>query len=381
MDYPYILLLFILLALAFLEWKRPIASNKYFSIASAVVFVFIAFRAPVVGADTWNYYRYAMGIRNFYNNDSRDLEPLYELYNSFFRNYCRVGILWMSINTIIIFSPLYYILKKYVKYKTFGVLSFFLFFGSYDYFFVALRQLLSLAIILWGVIYVLEDRKHKYIVYIGLSVAAWFMHTTASVVAPLFLIAYILPIKNRIIPIAAIVITALVGVVFQSFDILKAFNFFLTINFEGIDRVQGYLENNDLNDLSTLNITLRQSVIAIIAFLLIDKKKINHWFSKIYLFGIVLYNLFISVPMIGRMVIANLVFVIVVLSWIFENKKYQELKQYRSKVNILMVILLIYFSRSYIISNMDYDLDSAQRMHPYYFFFQDYHDHPSITRF
>lgn len=49
MDYPYILLLFILLALAFLEWKRPIASNKYFSIASAVVFVFIAFRAPVVG--------------------------------------------------------------------------------------------------------------------------------------------------------------------------------------------------------------------------------------------------------------------------------------------------------------------------------------------
>lgn len=322
-----------------------------------------------------------MGIRNFYNNDSRDLEPLYELYNSFFRNYCRVGILWMSINTIIIFSPLYYILKKYVKYKTFGVLSFFLFFGSYDYFFVALRQLLSLAIILWGVIYVLEDRKHKYIVYIGLSVAAWFMHTTASVVAPLFLIAYILPIKNRIIPIAAIVITALVGVVFQSFDILKAFNFFLTINFEGIDRVQGYLENNDLNDLSTLNLTLRQSVIAIIAFLLIDKKKINHWFSKIYLFGIVLYNLFISVPMIGRMVIANLVFVIVVLSWIFENKKYQELKQYRSKVNILMVILLIYFSRSYIISNMDYDLDSAQRMHPYYFFFQDYHDHPSITRF
>lgn len=381
MDYPYVILLLLLLVLAFLEWRNPNKSKYYFKIASSIVFIFIAFRAPVVGADTWDYYRYAMGIRNFYNNDSRDLEPLYELYNSFFRNYCRVGILWMSINTIIIFSPLYYILKKYVKYKTFGVLSFFLFFGSYDYFFVALRQLLSLAIILWGVIYVLEDRKHKYIVYIGLSVAAWFMHTTASVVAPLFLIAYILPIKNRIIPIAAIVITALVGVVFQSFDILKAFNFFLTINFEGIDRVQGYLENNDLNDLSTLNITLRQSVIAIIAFLLIDKKKINHWFSKIYLFGIVLYNLFISVPMIGRMVIANLMFVIVVLSWIFENKKYQELKQYRSKVNILMVILLIYFSRSYIINNMDYDLDSAQRMHPYYFFFQDYHDHPSITRF
>lgn len=380
MDVPYIILLLVLLALAFLEWRIPSRSNKYFSIAAVVVFVFVAFRAPVVGADTWEYYRYAMGIRNFYNYDSREIEPLYELYNSFFRHFCRVGIIWMSVNTFIIFSPYYYILKKYVKYKTFGVLAFFLFF-SFSNYFVALRQLLSLSLILWGLICVFEKRRQRYLVFICLSVAAWFMHTTAAVVAPLYLLAYVIPIKNRLIPIIAIVISAIAGVVLQSFNILSAFDFFLTLNYEGTERLQVYLENSDLNELSTLNITLRQSTIAIIAFLLIGKEKINQWFSKIYLVGVVLYNLFISVPMIGRMVMSDLVFVIFVLPWIFENAKYIKLKVYRQRVHVVVALLVIYFARSYIISNMDYDLDSEQRMHPYYFFFQDYHTHPSITRF
>lgn len=380
MDYPYIILILLLLVLAFLEWNRPSKSKKYFSIASAIVFIFIAFRAPVVGADTWDYYRYAMGIRNFYNYDDREIEPLYELYNSFFRNYCRVGIVFMVVNTIIIFSPFYYILKKYVKYRTFGVLSFFLFL-DFSPFFVALRQILALSLIVWGTIFVLENRKRKWLVFVLLSVTAWFVHTTSSVVAPLFLIAYFIPIKSRKIPIAAIILSAVIGVVLQSFDILQAFNFFLTINYEGAERLQGYLENQDLNDLSTLNITLRQSIIAIIAFSLIGKDKLNHWFSKIYLIGIILYNLFISVPMITRMVLSNTVFVIVVLPWVFENEKYKLIMGFRQKVNIIMLLLVLYFSRAYMISNMDYDLDSLQRMHPYYLFFQDYHNHPSITRF
>lgn len=91
MDYPYIILLFLLLFLSYQEWKHPQYSNSLFRCACWIVFIFIAFRAPVVGADTWDYYRYATGIRNFYNADSRELEPLYQLYNNLFRKYCPIG--------------------------------------------------------------------------------------------------------------------------------------------------------------------------------------------------------------------------------------------------------------------------------------------------
>ncbi|MBM6991879.1 MAG: EpsG family protein, partial [Prevotella sp.] len=332
---------------------------------------------PVVGADTWNYYRYATGVRNFYNYDSREIEPLYEWYNSFFRNYCRVGIIFMVTNTIIIFSPIYYILKKYVKYKTFGILSFFLFMG-YSPFFVALRQLLALGILLWGVIYVLEEKKHRWIAFVFLCFCAWTVHVTSIVVGSLLLILYFIPIKKRIVPVLAVVVSALVGIFMQSFDVLKTFNFFLAFNFEGTERLVGYLENQDLNELSSLNITLRTSVLAVLSFALIDKSKINHWFSKIYLSGVVLYNLFISVPMIQRMILANILFTIVIIPWIFESDKYLRIRLFRKRVNILVLLLILYFTRSYIINNTIYDLDSEQRMHPYYFFFQDYHDHPSI---
>lgn len=52
MDYPYILNYLILLILAYLYWKKP--DPKLVKWAFFLEFVFIAFRAPVVGADTWD---------------------------------------------------------------------------------------------------------------------------------------------------------------------------------------------------------------------------------------------------------------------------------------------------------------------------------------
>lgn len=377
MDFPYIVLLLLLLFLAYNEWKFPKSSNFFFKISCWIVFIFIAMRAPVVGADTWNYYRYATGIRNFYNADSRELEPLYQLYNDFFRNYCPIGIVFMVTNTIIIFSPIRYILKKYCKYKTFGVLTFFLIY-EYIPFFVALRQILSLSIILWGVIWVIENRKYKLIVFIALSVVAWFIHTTAAVVAVLFLIAYFIPLKLRIIPIAAISISAIIGIILGKFNVLDAFGFIASFDLNTIERVSLYLESQELKESLPLNILLRTSVIALLIFYFLDDKQINHWFSKIYLLGVILYNLFFSVPLINRMVMANTLFVIFVFPWLLENKY---LPKQKRLLQILLLIIILYFTRSYIITNTNYDLKNDQRMHPYYFFFEDYHNHPSILYF
>lgn len=377
MDFPYIILLFLLLFLSYQEWKHPQYSNSLFGYACCIVFIFIAFRAPVVGADTWDYYRYATGIRNFYNADSRELEPLYQLYNDFFKKYCPVGIIFMSVNTVIIFAPIRYILKKYCKYKTYGVLTFFLIY-NFSPFFVALRQVLALSIILWGVIPIIENRKYKWAVFVSLSVIAWFMHTTAAIVATLFLFAYFIPIKLRIIPIVAISISAIIGIILDGFNVLDAFGIIASYDLNAIERISIYLENQELKDSLPLNIVLRISVIALLTFCFLNDKQINHWFSKIYLLGVVLFNLFCSVPMVNRMVMANTLFVMFVFPWLLENKYSQ---QQNHLLKILLLVVTIYFTRSYILTNTYYDLKSEQRMHPYYFFFEDYHNHPSILYF
>lgn len=378
MDFPYIVLLLLLIFLAYQEWKNPQSSNSLFKISCWIVFIFIALRAPVVGADTWDYYRYAIGVRDFYNSDSRELEPLYQLYNSFFRNYCPIGIVFMITNTIIVFAPIRYILCKYCKYKNFGVLAFFLIF-NYVSFFVALRQILSLSIILWGVVWVVENRKYKWIVFIALSVIAWFMHTTAAVVAVLFFIAYFIPIRLRIIPIVAICTSAIIGVVLGQFDVLDAFSMIASFDLSPIERLSSYLNNQEMNDELSLNIALRTSFVALFVFYFLDKERIKHWFAKIYLLGVILFNLFCSVPMINRMTISNLLFLIFVLPWVIEIK-FQSIRKLRI-YRVVFILMLCYFFRSYVISNISYDLKSENRMHPYYFFFEDYRDHPSIKYF
>lgn len=379
MDFPYVILIASLLFLSFMEWRHPKFSNSYFKVACWIVFIFIAFRAPVIGGDTWNYYRYAMGIRNFYNRDQRDLEILYEWYNSFFRNYCRIGVVWMSVNTLIIFSPICYMLWKYVKYKTFGVVSFFLFVYYFD-FVAALRQMLSLSIILWGVIYVLENRKWKLPVYVAMCAVAYFMHTTAVVIGSLFLVAYIVPLKSRLVAFGAIVVSAVVGIILEKFSVVDAFTFFLSMDVNLIERVEGYFESDTFNEMSPFRFALRRALLGIVAFAFIDKEKINHWFSKNFLVGIILYNLFWSAYEINRMVVSNQLFTIMVLPWIFEGKAYLRAKT-RQYINIIMLFILLYFTQSFVKGQIYSDLTSAERMHPYYFFFQDYHTHPSIRYF
>lgn len=378
MDFPYIILLLLLLILSYQEWRHPQSSNFFFKCACWIVFIFIAFRAPVVGADTWDYYRYATGIRNFYNTDTRELEPLYQLYNDFFRNYFPIGIAFMTINTIIIFAPIRYILKKNCKYKTFGVLTFFLIY-NYATFFVALRQILSLSIVLWGVIWITENKKYKWIVFISLSIIGWFMHTTAIVVSVLFLVAYFIPIKSRLIPVAAIGLSATIGIILGRFNVLDTFSYIASFDLSMIERVSTYLENQELEESLPLNIILRISIIALLIFCFLDKNKINHWFSKIYLIGVVLFNLFCSVPMINRMVMANTLFVIFILPWLLDKNNLPQPK--KRLLNALLLVTILYFTRSYILTNTYYDIKSEQRMHPYYFFFEDYHNHPSILYF
>lgn len=109
MDYPYILNYFILLILAYLYWKKP--DPKLVKWAFFLEFVFIAFRAPVVGADTWNYVRYLDGERNFYNYDPRPLEAGFVIYRQVLLALHPNRFVVMLVNSFLSCYPLYLIIK------------------------------------------------------------------------------------------------------------------------------------------------------------------------------------------------------------------------------------------------------------------------------
>ena len=113
-----------------------------------------------------------------------------------------------------------------------------------------------------------------------------------------------------------------------------------------------------------------------------DKDKINHWFSIIYALGIIIGNLFISVPMIGRLTSCFTIFGVVAFSWIL-GKDYLASFKKRKVTNLALVFFLLYFSQMLVKSNIDsaIDLTSSARMHPYQFIWEDYSNHPSIKYF
>lgn len=380
MDYPYILNYFILLILAYLYWKKP--DQKLVNWAFFLEFVFIAFRAPVVGADTWDYVRYLDGERNFYNYDPRPLEAVFMIYRQVLLALHPNRFVVMLVNSFLSCYPLYLIIKRYSNNVplTLAMLSLFDFYYVY---FCGLRQILGFAILLMGLIYVLDEKKKKWLVFVLCAALGYSFHTTIVVYAAIFLAAYFLRFKSRTILISSVVISAVFGIVLQSFNIMDAFNFFLSMHVEATERIECYMQDNgDVNEITSIFMSLRPTIIAVFIYALVDKEKLNNWFSVIYALGIIIGNFFISVPMIGRLTGCFAIFGVVAFSWILGNNYLSSFKQ-RRQINFALVIFLLYFSQMYVKNNMDsvIDLTSSARMHPYQFIWEDYSNHPSVKYF
>lgn len=377
MDYPYILSYFVMLILAYLYWKKP--DERLVRWAIFLQFAFFALRAPVVGADTWDYVRYLDGERNFYNYDPRPLEPAFIAYREVMVWLHCNRLACMLINTIVSCYPIYLMVKKYSMNVPF-TLAMFSIFNVYYVYWCGLRQVIGLAILFMGLLYVLEEKKRKWFVFFGCALLGYFFHTSIAVYAAIFFAAYFVKFKSRSVIIVAIAVSATFGVVLQSFNVMDAFNFFLSLNVESTERLQGYLENTDeVNEITSIFMNLRPSIIAIGIYLLMDKDKLNHWLSLIYVVGVVIGNLFISVPIIGRLTGGLTIFGPIVITWVF-SRKYYEVVKYKRMVNTVLVVFILYFSQVQVKSNINSAIDilSSARMHPYQFIWEDYSNHPSV---
>lgn len=379
MDYPYVVNFFTMLLLAYLYWKKP--DSKYVKWAFALQFIFIAFRAPVVGADTWNYIRYLTGERSFYNADSRELESGFVLYRNLLVQLHGSRFVYMLINSFLACYPLYLLIKRY-SFNVPLTMAMLSIFNIYTTYFCALRQILGLAILFLCVLYVLDDKKYKWVVFLVGTALGYTFHTSIILYALIFIAAYFLKIRKRMILILCILGSAIIGVVLQSFNVMQAFDWFLSLNFDATERIQGYMENEDVNEVAALFISLRPTIIAILIYSLMEKDKLDHWLANIYFMGVIIGNLFISVPMIHRITMGMMVFGPIVFSWIFSKKYYLNLRL-RSMTNTVLILFFLYFSQVYIKNNLNSNIDllNSGRMHPYQFIWEDYNSHPSIIYF
>ena len=377
MDYPYIFNFLIMLFLAYQYWKKQ--DPRLIKWAFILQFAFIALRAPVVGADTWNYVRYLADERNFYNYDERELEPLFIVYREILVALHCNRLAVMLINSFLSCYPLYLLVKRFSNNVplSLAMLPILNFYGLY---FVGLRQVLALAILILAMLYVYDEKKWKWTVFVLLSFVAWNFHTSAAVYAAIFVSAYFIKFKSRVVLISAVAISAVVGIVLQSFNVFDAFNFFLNLNVSATERIEGYLEEGgDTNEIESVLLTLRPSLIAIVVFMFIDKEKLNHWFTVLYTIQLIIANLFISVPMIGRLTGGFVIFGAIVFTWVLGENYYSNIKK-RQLVNKILILFFLYFGQSLVKENLEsnIDLKSSNRMHPYYFIWEDYSDHPSI---
>ncbi len=380
LDYPYVVFYFIQMALAYWFWKKRY--EKIAIVSLCLTFFFFACRAPVVGADTWNYVRYLTGERDFYNNDMRDLEAGFLLYHKIVSGFSPSRLVVMLLNSVIGLVPLFYMIKKYSKNVPLTILMF-CYMGCLNVYFVGLRQTLGLGPMILALLYSIQEHKplQMKMLYLGLStVFAYYFHTVCFFYGVIYAVAILIPGGNRKFYLWTVVITAIWGFILQQFDVMRFFNLYMSLSPDVTERINIYFTDAGFETDVSLNILMRPSVIALFTFKFMDSDRLSHPFCKIYLIGVAMFNLMYCVPMVHRMIPPLMMYGAIVFTWSF-GKHYEMDRKARQLVNILSVLIVLYFTRAAYIDCSEYGLRDNNRMHPYQFIFEDYSEHSTIRFF
>lgn len=363
-DFPYIFLILILYIALWVSNKTLLYKKRIFYISCIIVYIFIAFRAQTVGADTNNYVNFFIGKTKEYNSDQRELEPLLLLYNHILQIISNGAVFYLMANTFFSLYPIYYLIKHYSHNKVLSIILFFIL-GYYITYFVALRQILSIALILYGFILYKENqnRKIKWSLFISFSIIAYFMHTSAIIVSILFIIIFLIKNINKEIYVLLIISSFLIGYIFRENFYMTIFAYISGLNSSAIERINNYL-NEDFSFESMSIITLLlPNIIALSYIKYMDSNLLDDEISKLYLLGIILNNIFMFFIFIQRLVIPFQIFSIITLTWPLARRK-----KYNYKLILILFTLL--FSVRYIKSNINPDLSDKADMHPYILFFE-----------
>ncbi len=332
MNYYYLLLIIIFIFTwiwALFKGTEDIKKNpKYLFFVFMILTFFISFRSINVGVDAQSYKEifYDISKCNFldvYNYDRYEVGYKYlcKIFSLVWNNYQ----FFLSSVSIFQMIAVYNFIKN--NSKNYAISSFiFITFETYIFFFGILRQGLALAILLFSIKYLKENKVFKFII---LVLIASLFHKTAGV----FIIAY--PLKYLKINKISIIIFSVLCFITLLFG-KEIINFILSFIYKPA--------SIKFNSGEGYKLLLLMYSICIIGYILKNKlilqNKNNILFLEILMLGTLIQCLSPTFKNVGRLVIYFFPFIDILLANIFEVI---ECKKYKIALFCLMIISLSMF--------------------------------------
>lgn len=359
-------------------------SDRWFYFNCALIILFIGLRGWDTGSsDTLNYINLLLNSGNSIYSEE-NVEIGFMSYIKILRPIVSEGSVFLLVTACLSLVPVFYLIRKFSPNVHVSLLGFFLVVGVYIMYFVCMRQILGMALQLSAIAFVLSNYRKKWYIFVVLSLVAFSVHNTAIIIALLFILLYFINI-NRYVYIGLVTVSLLCCAfnVFEDFALIGSlFIDNLTGDSSGaFSRINHYLEVDfDASSSVRLLSHITLSVICTCHALILNEERYNSIFTKLYMIGVVVNNMFYAFPEVYRTSGLFDVFGLVSVGYLaeaFMHNDYDAWCRYSYKNNLKFVVvafvLYAYYSFS---SNCMYQQNhvNAQTdatLIPYEFFWED----------
>lgn len=369
-----------LLIVSFFSFKGHRMRRLYYFNCFLII-CFVGLRGYDIGSvDTLNYVRFFLGQQKDYHITDKDIEIGLSIFNGIIKPFIKTGWLYLFIVAFISLFPLFYLIKEKSSNQHFSILLLFLVLGNIiSLYFICMRQVLGMSLLLWGIIIWLNKPKYYRLYYIIFLVLGWFFHSVIILPGVLFIILFYFNISRKIY--AGIAVLSFFIGILGVFDDFSMFMFLFSYSGGLLDLLSNYATIEFKGSAGYLYPTFRTILCLLICFVC-SKKDYSHIFSKMFLVGVVLSNTFLTFQEMYRLAGLFTVFGVIPISamatslfgkYIYNTDKivrFQIIKIFR----FLLIAIVVYSYCNYYESNMKLQnklTENNATLIPYYFFWED----------
>lgn len=307
----YFAFFYLLLFFSILSWNSPKVGKSSYAVLIFLFWILICLRRMDVGIDTEVYHGFFSGLGGYYgtiDNPTERLEPGLTIIGKLLR-ILYLGSSNSYLYMIVLCTFTIMVLHRGLsKYATNPVFSLFLILtvvrGAFMVVYIAaLRQCLSMSLLLLGAFFLVEKKDHHLRNFIIMAVLSFFIHRTSLITAfaLFFLDRFELTKKVAYIIIGIVAISSVfVSALFS--DVLFSVLMFMDSNM-GFDKYSYYMESDSFENASRGFLSAGVNiVIPIICVYATPNNRINNLFLKSLILGTSIFLLFGSFEQGSRMV-------------------------------------------------------------------------------
>lgn len=276
--------------------------NKNLFIISAVFLTFLmAFKDSSVSPDTPEYVNFYLNKFSIYGSVAQpnDIEPGLGWICKILWILPKWDFIFIFTTTLLTMIPVFRGISAYSENKIASVLLIMIVPGIWLVQMITLRQALAQAFLLMALYWFLERKEKWWIKTLISIVISFFFHSSPFLIIPLSLLAIFLPVRDKRYVYVALVLSLLIAGTFSNM-LGQLFNSYFGA-FQGLDRVTTYIENDTYGEtgFSFFNYAPMTFFAGFLTYCCdVNSKK---WiFVKLFVLGIIVYNILGNIPLVDR---------------------------------------------------------------------------------